>query len=94
MVCTLGPLIAILFLSAISCKVTWFPTKEAGEDFPLSVLLDRSSGVSSFSAASVVHICFLLGGNLWLLLPWLLFFLEQYPWHLNLTEVDCNAMVC
>jgi hypothetical protein len=50
----LGPLIAILLLSAISCEVTRFSTNEACEDFPLSVLLDRTSGVSSFSVTSYV----------------------------------------
>jgi hypothetical protein len=45
-------LIAVLFLSAISCKVTWFPTEETCEDFPLSVLLDGSSWISPFSASS------------------------------------------
>jgi hypothetical protein len=48
----LGPLIAISLLLAISCKVTRFPTKEACEDFPLSILLDRSLGISPFSATS------------------------------------------
>jgi hypothetical protein len=45
-------MIAISFLSAVSCKVTRFSAKEACEDFPLSVLLDGSSGVSSFSVTS------------------------------------------
>jgi hypothetical protein len=49
---TLGSLIAILFLSAVSCKVTRFSAKEACEDFPLSVLLDGSSGITSFSVTS------------------------------------------
>jgi hypothetical protein len=40
------------FLSTVSCEVTWLPTKETGEDFPLSVLLDGSSWVSSFTAPS------------------------------------------
>jgi hypothetical protein len=49
---TLRPLIAISLLSAISCEVTRLSTKETCEDFPLSILLGGSSGVSSFSAAS------------------------------------------
>jgi hypothetical protein len=44
-------LIAISFLSAISCKVTWLSTEETCEDFPLSVLLGGSSWVSPFSAS-------------------------------------------
>jgi hypothetical protein len=52
LVCTLGPLIAISLLLAISCKVTRFSTNEACEDFPLSVFLDGSLGVSSLSATS------------------------------------------
>jgi hypothetical protein len=45
-------LIAVSFLLAISCEVTWFSTEETCEDFPLSVFLDRSSWVSPFSASS------------------------------------------
>jgi hypothetical protein len=42
----------VVFLSAIPCKVTGFSAKETCEDFPLSILLDRSSRVPSFSAPS------------------------------------------
>jgi hypothetical protein len=45
-----GALIVIAFLSTIPCEVTGFAAEKTCEDFPLSVLLDRSSGVSSFSA--------------------------------------------
>jgi hypothetical protein len=47
-----GSLISISFLLAIPCKVTGFSAEETCEDFPLSILLDRSSGVSSFPATS------------------------------------------
>jgi hypothetical protein len=47
---TCWSLIVALFLSTIPCEVTRLSAKEACEDFPLSILLDGSSGVSSFSA--------------------------------------------
>jgi hypothetical protein len=47
-----GALIVIALLSAVSCKVTRFSAEETCEDFPLSIFLDGSSRVPSFSAAS------------------------------------------
>jgi hypothetical protein len=52
LICSLGSLIAVSFLSAISCKVTRFSAEKTCEDFPLSVLLNGSLGVPPFSAAS------------------------------------------
>jgi hypothetical protein len=52
-------LVAISFLSAISCEVTWFSAEEACEDFPLSIFLDGSSWVSPFSIPS--YSLFVLG---------------------------------
>jgi hypothetical protein len=43
-----GALIVITFLPTISCEVTGLSAEETCKDFPLSVLLDGSSGVSSF----------------------------------------------
>jgi hypothetical protein len=45
-------LIAIAFLPAVSCEVTWFITEKAFKDFPCSVLLNRSSWYSSFPTSS------------------------------------------
>jgi hypothetical protein len=45
-----GVLIIEALLLTVSCKVTGFSTEEACEDFPLSVLLNGSTGVSSFPA--------------------------------------------
>jgi hypothetical protein len=50
LVVTWGALIVIMFLSAIPCEVTGLSAKETCEDFPLSILLDGSTRVSSFSA--------------------------------------------
>jgi hypothetical protein len=44
--------LVVSFLSTVSCKMTRFPAKETCEDFPLSVLLDGSSWISSFSTSS------------------------------------------
>jgi hypothetical protein len=41
-----------VFLSTVSCEMTRFSAKETCEDFPLPVLLDGSSLVSSFSVSS------------------------------------------
>jgi hypothetical protein len=48
---TTWPLV-VSFLSAVSCEVTRLSAEEACEDFPLSVLLDGSSLVSSLSTSS------------------------------------------
>jgi hypothetical protein len=45
-------LVIEVLLSTVSCEVTGFSTEEACEDFPLSVLLNGSAWVSSFSAPS------------------------------------------
>jgi hypothetical protein len=40
------------FLSTVLCEVTRLSAKETGEDFPLSVLLNGPSWISSFAASS------------------------------------------
>jgi hypothetical protein len=47
-----GALITVSFLSAVSCEVTGFPAIETCEDFPLSIFLHGSPGVSSFPTTS------------------------------------------
>jgi hypothetical protein len=44
--------LVVSFLSTVSCEMTGLSAKEACEDFPLSVFLDGSSWISSFSTSS------------------------------------------
>jgi hypothetical protein len=44
--------LVVPFLSTVSCEVTGLSAEEACEDFPLSVLLNGSPWVSSFSTSS------------------------------------------
>jgi hypothetical protein len=44
--------LVVPFLSTVSCEVTGLSAEETCEDFPLSVLLNGSSWISSFSASS------------------------------------------